>query len=342
MIQRRSQFKLVATSVAAVLSNGIIATNAQATPPPCSCSPRSYTFRLSLDESCSSSTLIPNNENGISNTNCQITPVTLRRRRLQQQGYEQPHNSDAESSGGEYYYYPVWNGGGYCQSDTLQIPSPSSSGRGGMQFYQTATECCKTAFPSMPENDCLIKSASSSIQNTKTNDDGNDFDSYYLHLQSQLHFNLPTVTKSLRQPPTENTDPSYISTVYFFEFDTSGALRVINEDDSLLSVNHTNLTDGATITFNSISRYLDESMALEDQLDVVPGGAGLFMFGNNEEGEIVSRGRMVWEFTNECDVAPHLTGETLGWVGFVEITPALHDFCPVFTKSPTSMVAIPK
>ena len=53
-------------------------------------------------------------------------------------------------------------------------------------------------------------------------------------------------------------------------------------------------------------------------MEYVSGGAGLFLFGNNDEGEVIVQNRMVWEFGGGCgEGMPRMEGESLGWIGFV-------------------------
>jgi len=140
------------------------------------------------------------------------------------------------------------------------------------------------------------------------------------NLLSQIQSTLPEITKLLptdRQSPTQtaNATVAFISSVLFIEFDTSGTLTLINEDPRYLT--EANLTEGMTITYPSISQSLNPSLGLEEQLQYVPGGAGLFIFGNNKEGEVILSSRLVWEFSGACDVTVDIEGKTLGWIDFV-------------------------
>jgi hypothetical protein len=142
------------------------------------------------------------------------------------------------------------------------------------------------------------------------------------HLLSQIRSTLPKITKPLptdRQSPsqTSSTTVAYISSVLFIEFDTSGTLILINEDPRYLA--YANLTEGMTVTYPSISQSLNLSLGLEEQLQYVPGGAGLFIFGSNIEGEVILSSRLVWEFSGACDVTVEMEGKTLGWIEFVSV-----------------------
>ena len=144
-------------------------------------------------------------------------------------------------------------------------------------------------------------------------------------LTSQVQSLLPTIlsTKQARQSDTqstsqETTTPSYISSILFIEFDTSGLLTLINTNDTYLS-NQT-LTNSTSITYPSISTTLNTDIPLDDQLDKIPGGAGLFLFGNNDEGDVILRSRLVWEYSGDCEVELDVEGDTLGWIMFVSIS----------------------
>ena len=64
-----------------------------------------------------------------------------------------------------------------------------------------------------------------------------------------------------------------IVSVQFLEFDTSGDLTVINQDDTYADVS---LADGDRLEFNSASSFLDTDLPLSEQMSnpaLVPGGA---------------------------------------------------------------------
>ena len=113
------------------------------------------------------------------------------------------------------------------------------------------------------------------------------------------------------------TDIEIIS-VQFIEFDTSGELIVINQDDTYSSVS---LTNGATVTYKSISSDLDATLPVSDQPDLVPGGMQLVVKakvtdGTTGEVTIVDN-RVAWTYTNECGVDPIEVGESVAWVTLV-------------------------
>ena len=113
------------------------------------------------------------------------------------------------------------------------------------------------------------------------------------------------------------TDIEIIS-VQFIEFDTSGELIVINQDDTYSSVS---LANGATVTYKSISSDLDATLPVSDQLDLVSGGMQLVVKakvtdGTTGEVTIVDN-RVAWTYTNECGVDPIEVGESVAWVTLV-------------------------
>jgi len=130
-------------------------------------------------------------------------------------------------------------------------------------------------------------------------------------------------------------DDIEIISVQFLEFDTSGRLIVINQDDTY---SNATLADGDTITFKSISRDLDPEKSIEDQLELLPGGVQVTLRGratDEETGEekILSN-RITWSYTNGCDVEPLSEGMGIGWTTFGELAPPSKDFCPASSASP--------
>jgi len=111
-----------------------------------------------------------------------------------------------------------------------------------------------------------------------------------------------------------------ILSIQFLEFDTSGELIVINQDDSLSDVT---LADGSEVTFESISNNLDSNTPIGDQLDFLPGGVQVTLRGRvtddvTGDSRIVSN-RITWSYTNACDVQPLEGGESIGWISAVSI-----------------------
>lgn len=104
-----------------------------------------------------------------------------------------------------------------------------------------------------------------------------------------------------------------VTSIQFLEFDTSGNLIVINQDDSLFDVS---FSDGDSFDFASISADLDASASLADQLDLVPGGVQLTLRGVASDGTDVMN-RYTWIYTNSCDDVAIESGDEISWVSIV-------------------------
>lgn len=63
---------------------------------------------------------------------------------------------------------------------------------------------------------------------------------------------------------------------------------------------------------------LDPEVPLQDQLNYLPGGVIIIIYGITEEGEVV-RNRVMWTFTNGCGERdmPIFKGGEIGCVTFV-------------------------
>ena len=103
-----------------------------------------------------------------------------------------------------------------------------------------------------------------------------------------------------------------ITSVQFVEFDTSGNLIVINQDDTYAEVSEAN---GATFTFKSISSELDAAVALNDQLDMVPGGIQITVDAKIDG--VIYNNRVAWNYSNKCGEYPIADTEGVGWVALV-------------------------
>ena len=122
---------------------------------------------------------------------------------------------------------------------------------------------------------------------------------------------LQTMTRQLQSNIT-------IISVQLIEFDTSGELIVINQDDTYSNVS---LENGATVTFTSISSDMDPTLPVSDQPDLVPGGLQLVVKAEVTDGTtgevMVVDNRVAWTYTNECGVDPIEVGEGVAWVTLV-------------------------
>jgi hypothetical protein len=109
-----------------------------------------------------------------------------------------------------------------------------------------------------------------------------------------------------------------VLSVQFLEFDTSGDLKVINQDDTYADVA---LVDGDRLKFASASSFLDTDLPLADQTDspaLVPGGASLILYGRTAGGVMV-RNRFFWMYDMNCgrDNQPIKVDDEIGWVTVV-------------------------
>jgi hypothetical protein len=111
------------------------------------------------------------------------------------------------------------------------------------------------------------------------------------------------------------TDPVVeVFSVKYIEFDDSGDLNVINEDDTYAAVS---LVSGDRMEFASASSFLDTTLPLESQM--VPGGASLVLYGRTAASVIV-RIRFFWTYdTTNCrtDNNPVKVDDEIGWVTVV-------------------------
>ena len=132
--------------------------------------------------------------------------------------------------------------------------------------------------------------------------------------------------RKLQPQQFDAMDPASITvvSVQFLEFDTSGELIVINQDDTYADVE---LSDGDSLTFDSISANLVPGVAAGDQLDYLPGGVQITMrgkVGTADGQEVVVSNRLTWSYTNECDDVPVVgSDEGIGWMTIVS-------FCLIF------------
>ena len=104
-----------------------------------------------------------------------------------------------------------------------------------------------------------------------------------------------------------------VTSILFLEVDTSPELNIINQDSTYFS---SNLSDGSLITYDSISKKLDYTVPLEDQMDLVPGGVVIVFFGTDEEGNTVQN-TVAWDYGGTCESEPLQNGDTIGWIVLV-------------------------
>ena len=129
---------------------------------------------------------------------------------------------------------------------------------------------------------------------------------------------------------SEMLPPSYISSIHFLEFDNTAYLNVIHENTTYL--NNVTFYNDDTFTFpSSIADSTNPTSTLmggdddEEGKYPLPGGAGLFMFGNDDDGKPILRNQIVWTFgtpglgdSGDCTIATmEMEGKSLGWVVIV-------------------------
>lgn len=119
------------------------------------------------------------------------------------------------------------------------------------------------------------------------------------------------------QSNSGTTPPIEILSIQFLEFDTSNLLTVIHTDNSYTD---TSLSNGDTVEFFSSSSFIDTSLdTLEEQMEYVPGGASLILYGRLENGDMV-RNRFFWLYDMTCGEGSEesvTVEDGIGWVTVV-------------------------
>ena len=117
-----------------------------------------------------------------------------------------------------------------------------------------------------------------------------------------------------------DTTPTTITSVTFLEADTTCAPRepnIINQNSTYFK---TVSDDGDVLVYTSISSNLDPAipLVLVDQMDIVPSGVMLVLFGVNAEGNIIQN-TIAWGYINDyCEGEILDQGNNIGWVVLVE------------------------
>ena len=124
----------------------------------------------------------------------------------------------------------------------------------------------------------------------------------------------------VRKRALQDDPVTEIVSVQFLEFDTSGDLTVINQDDTYADVT---LVGGDRLEFNSASSFLDTSLPLSEQMSspaLVPGGASLLLYGKTASGVVV-RNRFFWMCDMNCgeENSPINADDEIGWITVVRI-----------------------
>ena len=104
---------------------------------------------------------------------------------------------------------------------------------------------------------------------------------------------------------------THLTSILFLEIDSTTDFDILNQDSTYFQ---TALPTNSIINYTSISSNLNASLPIEDQMEYVPGGVMLLMFGMNEEEEVV-QSTVAWSYgMEECGVEPLGVGDSLGWI----------------------------
>jgi hypothetical protein len=123
------------------------------------------------------------------------------------------------------------------------------------------------------------------------------------------------ICQIITTPPDDSVDFSTLKVfdVQFLEVDTSGDLSVINQVDRF----NVSLSDGDTITFDSVASNLNPNEPLADQLNYVPGGVLLVLRARSDGSTVIVTNRPTWTYTNSCESLPLSVGDAIDWVTLV-------------------------
>ena len=150
-----------------------------------------------------------------------------------------------------------------------------------------------------------------------------------INLSSQLEHakSHQTRQRSMQEVEAISYDfvPTTITSISFFEADTTSSFNIINQELTFVNSEGGNLTDGDVLNFTSISSKLDPSIPIHEQIDLVPGGVMLVLFGINSVGVTVQN-TVAWGYKTNCDGEILLSGGS-GWITFEDIQPPMSQFC---------------
>ena len=159
--------------------------------------------------------------------------------------------------------------------------------------------------------------------------DSPSFSSHYKHAAN--------IQRQQRLTQGFDTAPTAITSVTFLEFDAD-VDDIINQDSTYFD---TFLAETNVISFRSISSTLDPTKPLRDQMDLVPGGVMLVMFGYNADNQVVQN-TVAWAYDlTQCSEMTMDTTSSIGWIGLEDYTPPRSVFCPGVTDQPTLSPVVP-
>jgi hypothetical protein len=284
----------------------------------CSCGPISYTFQLNFQNDCDTNDL--QSLGGIGNTICTIVEE-------EDGGDGNPLIGDLiNGSGGGSNSS---NGGGTemtLEEMLADIPWINRKKIIKNKIRQEGGNGNRNNQRDRPRKNRLKKP-----QQSVNNNDDEDVRRLQTTSATALR---PFKQQSNSSPLTRQSSPLTpvtITSIQFIEINPENT--VINISDDL---DPTNLVNGDTFSVTSIAELLATDLVLEDQLELLPQTAVLFMVGVNANGDVV-RGRFVWRYNLGCGMnqGTMVGGDEFGWVKFQEVDPAVATFCPANILNPT-------
>ena len=263
--------------------------------PICSCAPRTYDFRINYNGNCNTDTIA--GSPGIDGTICFYT-----------KGGDPDAVNEGEVSlipGSSRRRGLLRNGNNNVITDFVD---GGKKKRDGHSYNHNENEkwerlLSKTSFATHHEHAAMASSS------------------------SQQHGEVITrSTQSLDPKPVTITSASFI------EFDTSSDLNIINQDSTYFG---TTLANGAVISYPSISNQLDLETPVEEQLDLLPGGVMVVLFGLNAQNVMVQN-TIAWGYNvDSCASEPLQEGDRISWISLVDYQTPKAEVCDAVTNMPT-------
>ena len=126
----------------------------------------------------------------------------------------------------------------------------------------------------------------------------------------------------------QDTTPATITSISFFEADTTASFNILNEEVTYFDMEGGELTDGDVLNYTSISSKLDSARPINDQMELVPGGVMLLLFGINDNNVVVQN-TIAWGYTTNCDCEISILRDDIGagWITIEELQPPRAEFC---------------
>lgn len=285
----------------------------------CSCSPTTIAFKLDLCQTCDDNTISDNT--GLDGSFCFTeTDVSLPGGNPLEEEEDKGESSRTTAATDEEVRYLQDKA---CAADEQhKYHSERINGRtrctngdadttlDAADMFDSSEECCSATFKDVTNcvivDICLpvVPTTTSSVLTTSSSSTGTNSDE-----------------RSTGCNDDDNDPITEIISIQFLEFDTSGDLNVINQDNTYLS--NISLTTGDTVSYTSISSYLDTTTSplsydSYNTNNSPPGGASLILYGKTASGSIV-RNRFFWTYSLSCtnDNVPLVVGDSIGWVTVV-------------------------